>query len=454
MNLPNYFLADLPQAAGLSSAMMQEACLTLKRNRAQYLSARSTENIMATLAELGECWLDPDYPFRRLALREGPGATGFSAPVLEAGIDGFFARLTFEEMQSLVLQEFGHRDRLDHFVDDPGEFNGRKQAVVCSPELLVHIAPGNLPNPAFAAMVFGLLLRSAQFVKCATGSAFLPRLFAHSIYHLEPKLGACLEVAEWRGGREDVESPLFELADCVTATGTDETLAALRKRIPPATRFVGYGHRVSFGYVTRERLSGVQARKTTAAAAADVVAWDQSGCLSPHDFYVENGTGTTPEEFAELLAGELARRESTHPRGVISAEQAAAIASRRALYDIRAAASDETRMWQSADSTAWTVVYESDPHFQTSCLNRFVYVKPVSDPAGALQAAEKVRGSVSCVGLAAPASRSREIALEFARWGVSRVCPLGQMQNPPLAWRHDGRSALGDLVIWADWERE
>ena len=24
------------------------------------------------------------------------------------------------------------------------------------------------------------------------------------------------------------------------------------------------------------------------------------------------------------------------------------------------------------------------------------------------------------------------------------------MQNPPLAWRHDGRPALGDLMTWTD----
>jgi len=33
----------------------------------------------------------------------------------------------------------------------------------------------------------------------ASGASLLPRLFAHSIYQADPKLGACLEIAEWRG---------------------------------------------------------------------------------------------------------------------------------------------------------------------------------------------------------------------------------------------------------------
>ena len=75
-------------------------------------------------------------------------------------------------------------------------------------------------------------MRSAQFVKCASGAALLPRLFAHSIYDAEPKLGACLEIAEWRGGHAALENALFAEADCVTATGSDEALAAIRHKLP------------------------------------------------------------------------------------------------------------------------------------------------------------------------------------------------------------------------------
>ena len=83
-------------------------------------------------------------------------------------------------------------------------------------------------------------------------------------------------------------------------------------------------------------------------------------------------------------------------------EAAATIASRRAFYEVRAAHSPDTRCWRSKNSTAWTVVYEADPRFQLSCLNRFIYVKGVADLTEALQSADAVRGKVSTVGLAAP----------------------------------------------------
>ncbi len=97
-------------------------------------------------------------------------------------------------------------------------------------------------------------------------------------------------------------------------------------------------------------------------------------------------------------------------------------------------------------------MFEADPRFQVSCLNRFVYVKGVKDMAETLQSADVVRGKVSTVGVAAPGHQWEELAVQLARWGVTRVCPPGQMQNPPLTWRHDGRPSLGDLVTWTDVE--
>ena len=79
-------------------------------------------------------------------------------------------------------------------------------------------------------------------------------------------------------------------------------------------------------------------------------------------------------------------------------------------------------------------------------------MKEVADLDEVLRTAEMVRGQVSTVGLAATKLDAAEIVRQLACWGVTRVCSIGQMQNPPLTWRHDGRPALGDYVRWTDWE--
>ncbi len=446
MDLPNYFLADLPPEATLSPLMISEACQTLKRNREQFLANRPLQSMVNLFVRLAEYWLDSEYPFRKFAL-ENASKTGFSRATLERGLDNFFKQLTRENFRKLIAQELGEA------VDLTGQPSGNIRSFWRAPEFQVHIGAGNIPNPALTSIMMGLLTRSAQFLKCASGSSFLPRLFAHSIYEADPKLGACLEVAEWRGGNADLEDILFVEADCVTATGSNETLEKIREKLPVHTRFLGYGHRVSFGFIAGEVLSGPRTKKVVAAAADDIVAWNQLGCLSPHVIYVQPGGEGGPEHFAQLLAEELDRREAAEPRGEISAEEAAAIASRRAIYEVRAAHSpDTTHHWCSKDSTAWTVIFEADARFQLSCLNRFIYVKPVSDLKAVLENADAIRGKVSTVGIAAPDEVIPGYAATLARWGATRICPLGQMQNPPLMWRHDGRSPLGDLVTFTDVE--
>jgi Acyl-CoA reductase (LuxC) len=449
MNLPNYFLADLPPEATLSPAMISEACQALKRNREQFLINRSLQSMVNLLAKLADNWLDPEFSFRKFALNNA-AATGFSRATLERGLDNFFRQLTRENFRLLIAQELGNAADV---TTGHAEAGLNPKGFWRGPEFQVHIGAGNIPNPGLMSIVLGLLTRSAQFLKCASGSSFLPRLFAHSLYDADPKLGACLEIAEWRGGNADLENALFAEADCVTATGSDETLEHIRKKLSQRTRFLGYGHRVSFGFIAGEVLTGSRTAKVISAAANDIVAWNQLGCLSPHVIYVQPGGDISSEQFAQSLADELERREANEPRGEISAEEAAAIASRRAIYEIRAAHSpDTTRHWRSKDSTAWTVIYEADARFQLSCLNRFIYVKPISDLKALLENADAIRGKVSTIGIAAPEESIATLAAQFARWGATRICPLGQMQNPPLTWRHDGRPALGDLVTWTDFE--
>lgn len=467
--LPNLFLADLDPSLALTPGTVREACQAIRRNRASWLARLRTRQVAEIIAYVAEQWLDPANGFRRRALSEGASELGMGPATLARGLDAFLRQLTLENLEGLVAQDLGDARRLDDFSAGVAEVRGGRSAVARGPALLAHVASGNIPVPALQSMVTGLLLRSAQFVKCASGRTLMPRLFAHSLAATEPRMGSCLELACWPRGSVGLDAALFEEASCLTATGSDEMLMDVRARLPLRTRFVGHGHRVSLAYVSNEVLSTYSVRRVARELAADVTAWNQLGCLSPHVAYVQEDGAVSPEGLALAVAEELARREQDEPRGPIPPEDAAAIAARRDIYRLRASvagtAAERPRfetafrdlpggvaLWESEESTAWTVVLDRDPRFEHSCLNRFLYVKPVRQLDEMLRVLEPVRGQVSTVAVAAVDHRATDIARELAAWGVPRVCPVGRMQEPPLAWRHDGRPALADLVEWTDLE--
>ncbi len=97
----------------------------------------------------------------------------------------------------------------------------------------------------------------------------------------------------------------------------------------------------------------------------------------------------------------------------------------------------------------WTLIHDPDPTFQPSPLHGVIYLR-VSDPWRLHAALDSVAGRISTVGFAGRLHWSLENV--FLRLGVSRFCPAGRMQFPPLTWHHDGRAPLADLVTWVDSE--
>ncbi len=451
MKLPNYFLADLPVEALVTPLLISDACHALRRNRARYMVDRTTAQMVKSISKIAAEWLVKDYPIRLETLLHGPSQTGFSLEVLTQGLDDYFSGITEQSLFGLIEQDLGHRERLDGMVTHGGEQSRLCAAMTNGPELMGHLTGGVLPNSTFTNIFLGLLLRSSQFVKCAQGTSFLPRMLAHSIYHTDHKLGACLEIAEWKGGTRSLEDALFQQLDCLTVTGSSETITNLRRTIPARLKLVGHGHQMSVGYIAAEVMTLQDTRELVRRVVYDVSAWDQLGCLSPQVIYVEKNGSVSPTMFAEFLAEELRTNESRIPRAPLEIAMSAKIASLRGFYEVRSV-TGSTQIWSSQGSTSWTVVYDPDSDVHPSCQHRFIFVKPIEGLEQMLQNLDPFRGQLSTVGLAVSSSKIQNAAQILARWGVTRICPLGQMQRPPISWRHDGQPALGELVTWTNLE--
>jgi hypothetical protein len=333
-----------------------------------------------------------------------------------------------EDLLAFVRLELGHAEILDGFRP-----YGDHLARAIAPRRILHVVSGNTPHAALQSLLRGLLLGSHNRVKLPTGG--LPEVDAF-VAALPPTLAALVECTA------TLPDAWLHEADAVIVFGGDETIAHFRARVPVGVPFQAHGHRVSAGVVFDD-----PACESIAAAARDVSLYDQQGCLSPHDLYVAETGGLAARTYAARLAEAMDAFNQHTPRRPLGIGASAAIADLRASYAFRAASDPRVQMWASAGSTDWTVIYEQDPWFATSPLDRVVFVKPLpADLAGALA---PVGGWLGAIGIW-PATV--ENADRVAPLGASRICPLGAMQFPPATWHAEGLPNLGSLVRWVDFE--
>jgi len=337
--------------------------------------------------------------------------------------------VSVEGLMGLVQAELGHPEALDRFLPYGGH-----QARALGPCMILHIISGNTPHAGLQSLIRGLLLGAYNW--CKIPSAGLPEIAAFR-ERLPLELARRVMIAT------ELPGDWLDQADAVVVFGSDETVEHFRKRVRADQRFLPHAHRISFGVVFEDPEFA-----SVADAAKSASLYNQQGCLSPHLYYVDRKIARA---YAERLAGAMADFEKTTPRGPVSLEEQGQISVLRKDFAFRASlgaeGGEEPALWESPDSTAWTVLFDPEPQFMASCLNRVIYVKPMPDDLP--KAVLRVYKHLSTAGIfpATPQNAERLVLT-----GVSRICPLGEMQFPPLTWHHDAQPVLTPLVHWVDFE--
>jgi hypothetical protein len=396
------------------------------RDRVQH---RSTDSIIRALAQTAKNWLIPGSAWRKRAVEQAPAATGFSREMVNEAVDLTFGAITEQALETLPTPSPSREGNSGLCLPSFGGVGGG---------FIVHFLAGNVPPPGIVSICSGLLLKSANLVKVSSRDPVFPALFVESLREVDPELADCVAVLDWRREEVALTKAALEEADAVIAFGDDETIAALRRMCRPDTHFLGYGHKLSFAVIAEEALTKESLPQLAEAAAFDASVYDQQGCMSPHAFYVEEDGQVSPREFAAALAEAMAAYQARVPRGQLTVDEAAQIAKLRGAYEFRSASDRTVAVWASADTNAWLVIYEEDPMFTPSCLNRVVFVKPIKQLESIPQLMQRFASNLSTVGIAPLNERTRVFATALAKIGVNRVCPIGQMQRPPLSWQSNG----------------
>lgn len=419
----------------LDVAGIARICQTIKKNRDAHLSNTPVATIVDAI----------DAASRRLASDADQithlisEVTGYSLPVVAETLEHMFADWRADALHEMLRAELGDERVLDQPIADVGV--PAKRIAAYGHPLAFHVFSGNVPGVAVTSIVRSLLVKSATLGKLASGEPILPVLFAKSLDAVAPNIASCIAVMYWPGHNEELNAAAVKAADAVVVYGGSDAVDSMRKHISAQTHFVTHGPRVSFGVVGKQRTPDVAANVAHAVAA-----YDQQGCVSPHVVYV-NDEVEKVRAFARDVAHELERVGRDLPRGRVSAEEAVAIRNARTAAEF----GNATELY-GAEKAGYSVIYEEDPGFKPSCLNRVLYVKPLPGIGQLtdLLPPQDLLQSAALEGF--PESEQAELIRLLGLHGVSRVTSFAKLPWPPMHWHHDGGSPLRELLRWQDIE--
>ncbi len=436
--------ADRDLALPPSPGEVEETCSRLLAVGERWLRARPVAEIIRSLASWGKRWRNPRWPMRQVAEQALAESLGFSRAMVARSLDLAFQDLTERSLWALVRESVGTPRALDSFVRRGGRF-----VHAWGPRVVVQVFAGNVFTAPIQPLVHALLAKSASLCKLSSRERVFPQLLKRTLAEIDFPLSESVAILHWKGGDAGLETSLFERAGAVVAFGDDETMAALRARVPWRVPFFPYGHRVSVAVVGRDALAKRQLPALARALAEDVVLFDQAGCLSPRTVYVQEGGEAVASELAERLSEALAYWTSQYGPPAMTLEEE--VLAQQARGEAYATEPDVKRTVFASPDLAWTVVYEESLSPKPEGVPRFIWVKPFAEPGELVAHLEPLRGRIQAVALTWGRGR-HDVARLFSSLGVSRFPQAGRLQAPPLLWHQDGRDLLAHLIRWSDLE--
>lgn len=198
-----------------------------------------------------------------------------------------------------------------------------------------------------------------------------------------------------------------------------------------------FGPKISFAVISKESLDSEQeAKKLARRLTVDISVFDQTGCASPHNLFIERGGRVSPERFCEIMAECFPKTERQIPKPPVSMEQISEIHSIRGVYDFKG------QSWGSPEMS-WTILLGDQNELNNPVYSRVIFVHPVEDIDDCLS---HVEDYVQTIGISAPVERAMNFADKATVKGVARCPMIGRMLNFEMPW--DGIFLIDRLVRW------
>ena len=389
------------------------------------VAGTGAERMADALAHAFALWRSRNYARRREAVAAIAHSAGYSVAALDNSIDALLKPFTAEALKSFAAQisVSGRADR---------------------PKTIGFIAAGNVAGAGIHEVAIALIAGARVIAKTASAERIFFAQFARTLAEIDPDAAARFEVVHWSRARADLTAALIANCELVVAYGDDLTIESLHR-----SNVIGFGSRVSAAVVAGGAIVPSRIDALAEALARDVALFEQLGCLSLHQVFVVSSAEGAARALAVRMSAALESLGKSMPPARIPLSDAAQVRAVRERARWRAIAGEPVELFEGR-ALEWTLVFESDgalnDSFKVSPGFRTVHVTAVRNLAEFRDRIESVAGRIEAMAVAGDESEAAGIRATLATIGIPYVCAPGEMQSPPLDWRHGGGAFL-DLIV-------
>ncbi len=385
------------------------------------------------LARAFEVWRNRDYTRRRDAIAAIAHSAGYSVALLENSIDALLKPFTSQALRAMAAR-----------VSAGGGMH--------RPKTLGFIAAGNVAGAGIHEIAIALIAGAAVVVKTASAEPIFFAEFARTLAEVDRDAGARIEVLQWSRARTDLTAALIANCERVVAYGDDLTIESLQSR----PNVIGFGSRVSAAVIAPGAMTSVRIHGVTELLARDVALFEQLGCLSLHHVFAVSPDGGAARELAIRMSAALERLRDSMPPPRIPLRDAAEIRGVRERARWRRIAGEPVELFEGR-GLEWTVIFEprpsafapksvGDDSFKVSPGFRTVHVTAVRDLGEFRDRIAGILGRIEAMAVAGHENEAADLRVTIGATGIPYVCAPGEMQSPPLDWRHGGGAFLDMMV--------
>ena len=425
-----YFRHELPAANSPLESLRQ--IIDQLKNEQTWLSSQPIEALIGLIGKVAQKWnTDSAYAFLK-----------------DKGL--FFLSSWCSTKHLYEIAELGLRGNLN-YMDDFYPFpNSDKHYLKANPRGLVcHWMAGNVQILGLFALVQTILTKNVNLLKVSAkdGGVFSTLLQAFEGESFTTESGytvlgndllKTIAVVYFSKNAVSLGEEMSKSATVRIAWGGKEAVETVAGYPAPFdSETVVFGPKLSFAVVAKEELSSWQeAKKLARRVSVDISVFDQTGCASPHNLFIEKKGFISPEQFCEILAEVMPKTELQIRKPRVSPEQIASVHSARGIYDFKG------KVWGD-ENLSWTILYAEENELSKPVYSRVIMVHAIDDIRDSLKHVDE---NIQTIGLAASLERAKEYATQATAMGAARCPSIGRMLNFEMPW--DGIILIDRLIRW------